>query len=234
MRLGFVVLAAAILSACGGNTGGNTDATATREVEVAELATARVAVSAAATIANQPTPTHIPVTSTVTVPPTATDEPTATPRPTNTPAPTNTPRPSPTATQAGPTVLVIGVKAEWTSSGVTVQVYSKERNAEPRRSLDSGIELVVFDAEICAGPEAASTTMHANMFQFTVVLQDNTRYDPTSDREPSLGSADIFYGECVRGWVSFEIPEGASLKHLVWRGNDAARQGLIAHWDASP
>jgi len=95
---------AVVLVGCGGSAGPNTNATATREVELAQLATAQAPTSivpATATVkvtATPPPTAPASATLTATPKPTNTPAPTNTPRPTATPRPTNTPQPTATAT----------------------------------------------------------------------------------------------------------------------------------------
>jgi hypothetical protein len=70
----------------------------------------------------------------------------------------------------------------------------------------AGKEYRNFDVEICGGSIGGS----ANPLQFEASMKDNTRRTPhlLDIAEPGLPAADLSPGECVRGWVTFEVPAG--------------------------
>lgn len=169
------VLVLALLAACGGSGDDET---------VMEQRTAAISASMVAT----------PVTTT----------PEPTPRPTPTLRPSPTPRPRPTSTRSTIDEVRIGKTVTYTD-GFTVTINTVEdpvvafgEAISPRAS----IVLTAIEVSACAGDKKAPI----NPFYFEVALDDNTRADITYSyaREPQLDATDIYPGECIHGWVTYE------------------------------
>lgn len=80
-------------------------------------------------------------------------------------------------------------------------------------SPSPGVTLVAADVELCAGPTAASY----NPLYFKLRMADNTSADPDlmGQRAPSLSSGDLPANQCARGWVTFDVPAGATPAALL-------------------
>jgi hypothetical protein len=80
-------------------------------------------------------------------------------------------------------------------------------------SPSPGVRLVAADVEMCAGPGTASY----NPLYFKLRMADNTSADPDlmGQRSPSLSSGDLPANQCARGWVTFDVPAGATPAALL-------------------
>ena len=98
----------------------------------------------------------------------------------------------------------------------TVYSYvSPAQSANEFRQPKAGYQFAVIDVETCAGSvevtdPTGSTQLNINPFQFSLQMPDNTRIQPNlfAAPEPTLPSANLSAGDCVRGNVSFEVPQG--------------------------
>lgn len=96
-----------------------------------------------------------------------------------------------------------------------MQVFSYEQpvpDPDPEFSLlEPGFEWAVIDVEACAGPTEDDTGLRfVNPFDFELQMPDNTRL--MSDipvKEPALNDVALpGAGECARGFVTYQVPEG--------------------------
>ncbi len=103
------------------------------------------------------------------------------------------------------------------ATGDTVTVYSYTPSVPPPSQSSqpkSGSEFSVIDAEACAGDTA--TTI--NPQSFALQMPDNSRLDPTfgSAVEPPLNVTNLGAGDCVRGYVTFETPQGQTPSFVLF------------------
>ena len=101
---------------------------------------------------------------------------------------------------------------------------------------EEGIELLAIDIEGCASPNQESPRRRFNSAYFKLQMTDNTRLrstSPRSTRYDRLDYGDLLPGDCVRGWVFFEIPEGKKAKFVVFSGDlgSGYPSGWIPKWD---
>ena len=72
---------------------------------------------------------------------------------------------------------------------------------------DPGTEWVAADVEACAGPESKNFSI--SPFEFELQLADNTRAESNfMSKDPSLNHTELSPGDCVRGFISYEVPTG--------------------------
>lgn len=110
----------------------------------------------------------------------------------------------------------MGYKATY-SDGTTVQVYTAETFQSPDQyeQPKAGNRFFTIDTEECAG--AKSENVSSNPFNYALQMPDNTRVEAgISAREPALHSAQLAPGDCVRGWVTFEIPKDAKPNFVIF------------------
>lgn len=128
--------------------------------------------------------------------------------------------PTASATPASRSEFGLGEKAQ-TQSGSTIVVYSYDapvaatnRFSQPK----AGHMFVVIDVEGCAGVDGEDF----NPFDFQLQMPDNTRIQTASSgvREPALHQTTLTKGDCVRGFVPYEIPESTKPKTINYSGND--------------
>lgn len=75
---------------------------------------------------------------------------------------------------------------------------------------------VAADVEGCAGPKRQSAM---NPFFFQIQLSDNTRESAGATfggAEPQLDHVDLLDSDCVRGWVTFEIPNDKDPTYITF------------------
>ena len=106
--------------------------------------------------------------------------------------------------------------------GDKVTVYSYTSPVQPTNpgvwTPKPGTQYAAIDVEGCTGTEPGenSNTMAFNPFFFSLQMPDNTRIQPTVGVvEPALNAAELPLGECLRGNVSFEVPQGQPPSYVV-------------------
>lgn len=99
---------------------------------------------------------------------------------------------------------------------ITVYTYrspvsSDNRFIQPK----AGFVFASIDIQHCAGP--TGDRLGPNRFDWELAMPDNTRLRPGSTvAEPQLGASPLGPNDCIRGWVSFEVPSGATPRHVVY------------------
>jgi hypothetical protein len=85
-----------------------------------------------------------------------------------------------------------------------------------------GMEFAAVEAEICAGPGGAQRVSPEAIH---VELADGTRRGRSffGPKEPALAETRLAGGDCVRGWVNFEVPEGVRPAYVVFSGSSVVR-----------
>jgi hypothetical protein len=120
--------------------------------------------------------------------------------------------------------LQIGQEASFDNGGsVTVHsyeqpVFSPNQFAKPK----AGNDYAMLDVEGCAGDMQATL----NPFDFQGQMSDNTRLRATliTGLEPQLHHTDLLPGDCVRGNVGLEVPQGQSPQAIIYtQGQQTAR-----------
>ncbi len=127
--------------------------------------------------------------------------------PTDTPEPTETPAPG--------SDLKIGDPAT-TANGNTLTVYSYEAPAtDVIFDPNPGNVFAAIDVEGCTRPDLEGA-VSIGPFDFQLQMPDNTRRDAFSLKEPALHETDLAAGDCVRGFMTFEIPEGVTALFVIF------------------
>ncbi|MGE0227808.1 MAG: DUF4352 domain-containing protein [Dehalococcoidia bacterium] len=137
---------------------------------------------------------------------------------------------SPTAT-AQPEFFVGDTVVTAAGNKLTVYEYLPDVQSDNQFiTPDPGMAYVAFDVEGCSNVEVASL----NPFDFRVQMGDNTRHEPSiAVREPALHSTNLLRGDCVRGWVTFEIPAGETPKTINYESSSGGRVAVIK-WNVAP
>jgi hypothetical protein len=121
--------------------------------------------------------------------------------------------------------------------GDTTTVYSyvsPDPSANEFIQPKAGNQFAVIDVEICAGsgedigPSGRNTQLSINPFQFSLQMPDNTRIEPTllASPDPALPAANLSAGECVRGNLGFEVPQGETPNFVLQEGTPSAKWAL--------
>jgi hypothetical protein len=113
-----------------------------------------------------------------------------------------------------PETFGIGSRVE-TSRGNFITLHAYEQPVVPPEFFEpeSGQEYAAADVEFCAAvdpPESTgSSTYPVNPFDFELVMGDNTRRQADMGvKEPTLNHTEVAVGDCVRGWVTYQVPAG--------------------------
>lgn len=115
--------------------------------------------------------------------------------------------------------LVVGDTA-LTESGNQITVHSFE-DVPPTDvwQPEPGFEFVAADVEGCANVNAESAAS-LNPYDFQLQMPDNTRLDSdVGVREPPLNDTTLPPGECVRGYVTYQVPEGETPTDVIFTGS---------------
>jgi len=133
-----------------------------------------------------------------------------------------------TTTPTRPTTNLVGDTLKETPSGRTVTLLTYD---QPWTSTDKygfvkpadGKEFATIDLKGCAGP--ADDPRGFNPFDFTLAMSDSTRIETAIvGRDPSLHSAPLQANDCIRGWVTFEVPAGQRPVAVVYTsGRNSAK-----------
>lgn len=124
----------------------------------------------------------------------------------------------PTTTTTRPTDYAMGSTLTITPGDHKVTVYtykapvtSDNRFTQPK----AGFIFAAVDIQQCAG--SGGDRFGPNRFDWELAMPDNTRLKAGSTVvEPQLGSSPLAPGDCIRGWVSFEVPTGDTPRHVVY------------------
>ena len=107
------------------------------------------------------------------------------------------------------------------ASGDQITVYSYTSSVASNNQFltpKSGNEFSVIDAEACAG----TAQMSINPFSFGLQMPDNSRVNSgISALDPSLHAASLAPGDCARGYVTFEIPQGQAPNFVLFDQSNA-------------
>jgi hypothetical protein len=114
-----------------------------------------------------------------------------------------------------------------TEAGNTVVVYAYEgRTTAGPSSPPPGKVFAAADVGGCAGPEGVELGL--NPFDFELQMPDNTRLQPSysGSKEPRLRSSPLPPGECIRGWITFEVPQATKAKAIIFNGSSVVKWSL--------
>lgn len=110
-----------------------------------------------------------------------------------------------------------------TRDGNTVRVLTYQQPvAGTVLEAGAGDEFAAVEAEICAGRRAAP---RVSPDSFKVELSDGSRRGRSyfGPKEPELADTSLPSGQCARGWISFEVPEGKRPAFVVFQGSTVLR-----------
>lgn len=140
-------------------------------------------------------------------------------RASNTRAPRVTPAPD---TSANP-IYNVGYTLSLESGGsLTVRSFESPVPTPEYMEPDSGKEYSAIEVEWCAGPSREEELEDVRPSSFELQMPDNTRY--SSDvvaRDPDLPYTMLLPNDCVRGWISFQTPQGVKPAFAVFTGTDS-------------
>lgn len=126
----------------------------------------------------------------------------------------------------------VGKKQEIENGTITVLTYEQPA-AVPLDSYgepEPGEELAAIQVKVCNTSDRAQI---ASPGQFELQLGNQTRVDSTyGGREPELDAGSgIDEGECVRGWVTFSVPDDEKVKGVRFSGGGLfVEEQTIRRW----
>jgi Domain of unknown function (DUF4352) len=96
---------------------------------------------------------------------------------------------------------------------------------------EPGNVFAAIDVEACAGPNQPEGTWDVNEFDFILAFPDNTRRDPAfAGIEPAFTFSSLRAGDCIRGFISFEVPEEQGPTSVLYEGFDSDFDDVIIEW----
>jgi hypothetical protein len=151
--------------------------------------------------------------------------------PTRLSSPRQTPTTVPAGTMttvAGNSTFKVGEKVK-TALGNTITVYSYVQPVPPPQNappLPRKREYAAADIEFClTGTTSdvfgttvplAAATIPVNSYDFELQMPDNSRVHPTIPvKDPDLNLTTLSHGECVRGWVSWQVRTGVRPRWII-------------------
>jgi hypothetical protein len=126
--------------------------------------------------------------------------------------------------------FTVGEVVEFEHGSVRVYDYQDDVQANTGfgTTLEPGNKFAAIDVEGCNRDSEAPISV--NVFEFSLAMPDNTRVQPTGlpAVEPDLHNpVNLQRGECVRGWMSFQVLQEATPAAIVF----ASSSGTTARWD---
>jgi hypothetical protein len=127
--------------------------------------------------------------------------------------------PSPAATAGSPSPAAIPLyyvgDTISATNGNSFTVYSYVPSFETGNQFEvpkPGNVFAAIDVQECAGSSGSS----ANPFDWALRMPDNSRITPSAGwKDPPLNAVNLAAGDCVRGWVTFEVPQGITPAFVV-------------------
>lgn len=109
-----------------------------------------------------------------------------------------------------------------TAHGNTETVYTYSQPVQPSNSYlhpDAGKEYASADVQACATGDLTQDQgrpvpqdqqyIDVNPFDYVLIMPDNTRLQPSiGAKDPALNDTKIYKGDCVRGWITWQVPAG--------------------------
>lgn len=94
--------------------------------------------------------------------------------------------------------------------------------AQPKAAM----QFAAAEVQECAGP--AGERFSPNRFDFELAMVDNTRVRAGVEVvAPQLASSPLLPGDCIRGWVSFEVSSAAAVRAVVYSAGNASAKWRV-------
>lgn len=99
---------------------------------------------------------------------------------------------------------------------LTVLSYDSPIPAPQYERPNAGYEYSAIEVKACANSNL-NGKVELNPVDFTLQMQDDTHVESDIDiKEPALPLVTLMPGDCVRGWVTFQTPEGQVPKYVIY------------------
>ncbi len=128
-----------------------------------------------------------------------------------------TPTTTSATTPAQASVTKLGSRVDTAQGNVTVYAYEAPVSP-PGATPQPGNVFADIDAEGCAGPSAGPNTGIGPQF-FYLQLGQSAYHPVGTSKEPALRATKLAPGQCARGWVTFEIPQGAKPQYAIFNSS---------------
>ena len=136
---------------------------------------------------------------------------------TGSPANGTTPTTTAAARPSQASVVKLGDRVDTAQGNVNVYAY-EDPVSPPGATPHPGNVFADIDAEGCAGPNAGPNTGIGPQFFYLQV--DQSAYHPVgTSKEPALRATRLAPGQCARGWVTFELPQGAKPQYAIFNSS---------------
>jgi len=117
----------------------------------------------------------------------------------------------------------IGESADFADRTVTVHAIPTPATTPEAVKPKRGKQFAATDVEVCAKEQ-----IKENIFDFELETSDNARLrGSTRGGQPPFGATDIAPGDCVRGYITYEIPQEAAPTYVHYDGP----QNEMARWE---
>jgi len=117
------------------------------------------------------------------------------------------------------TVVPMGMQIDTSRGTVTVHALEAPASSDGDATPFAGDEFVAADVEACGGARADRTT-GITPVAFHLELGHFVAHPAQAQvREPALSTTVLAPGRCARGWVTFEIPQGARVAYVIFTGS---------------
>lgn len=128
--------------------------------------------------------------------------------------------PTPTATvPTTGTVVPMGMAVDTSKGSVTVHTLDVPAGPGDEGTPFPGDVFAAADVEACAGSKADSTT-GITPTAFHLEIGHFTAHPATAAaKEPALATTPLKAGQCARGWITFEVPQGAKVAYVIFTGS---------------
>jgi hypothetical protein len=144
--------------------------------------------------------------------------------------PTPTSGPPPT-----PTTFGLGFVHRWNPLFYQAAVYAVDASATPV----NGKPIIAVDAEECMQAGApAERVQTAQPGDFHLTLADGSDLAPTTaaTHDNPFAETQLKSGQCVRGWISYELPVGGVAERVVFNGKLVSGQAtahVTGYWSTT-
>jgi len=119
--------------------------------------------------------------------------------------------------------LAVGESADFADRTVTVHAVPTPATTPEAVKPKRGKQFAATDVEVCAKEQ-----IKENIFDFELETSDNARLrGSTRGGQPPFGATDIAPGDCVRGYIIYEIPQEAAPTYVHYDGP----QNEMARWE---
>jgi hypothetical protein len=123
---------------------------------------------------------------------------------------------STTAPASAKSTPTVGAKVKVANGTLKFFAYEQPVSADGTGEdpADAGEEYAAADVEACS---TATKKQQVTPFMFIAQLPDTTKATATvTVKQPAMHSALLAKGECVRGWVTFSVPQGTRPTQLLF------------------